>query len=528
LSGPLNRLNNSEEVVQRMSSVGIRGYAYTLNHTPELALYYGNTPHIERLTKGETDFLKKLPEHVQSYTEAKDYAPNQVYIGGLSLDKYEDQAQPWYENRIDGAERYGKYGEIMPEDEFLGFLDISDVFDIIWLEKAFASAVRVKLNDHPVIDENLLGRLEEGHEPGDIEKEIKEHKALPLYIGGKVVGCARSGHELDDCLFPYVLLENLASKAGAVLSVLHLLKNNSIDPSEIDFVIECSEEGAGDMNQRAGGNFAKAIAEIAGLVNASGCDVRGFCAGPVNAMIAAASQVAGGARKNCLVVAGGAIPKLYMNARDHVKKEMPALEDCLGSFAVLLQPDDGTCPVMRLDALGKHTVGTGSSPQAITSSLVWDPLEKRGLSFNDVDKYAAELHTPEITLPAGAGNVPLANAKMIAALAVMKKQLEKKEMMEFVKEKGLTGFAHTQGHIPSGVPFVGHACDAIKEDKMTRAMIIGKGSLFLARLTNLSDGASFLIEKSEGKGSQAALSKDDVKQLILEALGDIRDSLQKD
>jgi betaine reductase len=140
-----------------------------------------------------------------------------------------------------------------------------------------------------------------------------------------------------------------------------------------------------------------------------------------------------------------------MNARDHVKKEMPALEDCLGSFAVLLQPDDGTCPVMRLDALGKHTVGTGSSPQAITSSLVWDPLEKRGLSFNDVDKYAAELHTPEITLPAGAGNVPLANAKMIAALAVMKKQLEKKEMMNFVKEKGITGFAHTQGHIPSGV-----------------------------------------------------------------------------
>ena len=30
-------------------------------------------------------------------------------------------------------------------------------------------------------------------------------------------------------------------------------------------------------------------------------------------------------------------------------------------------------------------------------------------------------------------------------------------------------------------------------------MIIGKGSLFLARLTNLSDGASFIIEPSSGK-----------------------------
>jgi betaine reductase len=511
-----------------MSSVGIRGYAYSLNHTPELALHYGNTPYIERLTKGETDFLKKLPEHLQSFEEALGYAPNQVYIGGLSLDEYEDQPQPWYENRIEKAERFGKYGEIMPEDEFLGLMDISDVFDIIWLEKDFASSVRVKLSENPVIDEALLKRLEAGHELAEIEKEVKEHKALPLYYKGNVIGCARSGHEVDECLAPYVLLENIASKAGGVLSVLHLLKNNSIDPSEIDFVIECSEEGAGDMNQRAGGNFAKAIAEIAGLVNASGCDVRGFCAGPVNAMIAAASQVASGARKNCIVVAGGAIPKLYMNARDHVKKEMPALEDCLGNFAVLLQPDHGQYPVMRLDAIGKHTVGTGSSPQAVTSSLIWDPLEKRGLSFNDVDKYAAELHIPEITLPAGAGNVPLANAKMTAALAVMKKQLEKKDMMDFVKKKGLTGFAHTQGHIPSGVPFVGHACDAIKEDKMDRAMIIGKGSLFLARLTNLSDGASFFIEKSEGKGSQSAIGKEEVKQLILEALGDIRDSLQKD
>ena len=54
-------------------------------------------------------------------------------------------------------------------------------------------------------------------------------------------------------------------------------------------------EGAGDVGQRVGGNFAKAIAEVAGCVNASGCDVRGFCAGPVNAMINAAAQVASGA-----------------------------------------------------------------------------------------------------------------------------------------------------------------------------------------------------------------------------------------
>ncbi len=304
-----------------------------------------------------------------------------------------------------------------------------------------------------------------------------------------------------------------------------MLKNADVAPEEIDFVIECSEEAAGDMNQRGGGNFAKAVAEIAGCVNASGCDVRGFCAGPVNAMLAAASQVASGLRKNCVVLAGGAIPKLYMNSRDHVKKEMPALEDCLGNLAVMLVPDDGTLPVMRLDAVGKHSVGSGASPQAVTSALVYEPLQKVGLSFSDVDKYAAELHIPEITLPAGAGDVPLASTKMIAALGVMKKSVEKAKMMDFVKERGLIGYAHTQGHIPSGVPFVGPACEAIKAGTMKRAMIIGKGSLFLARLTNLSDGASFLIEPSSG-GPGAAVSKEDVKELILEVLSEITEKLQ--
>ncbi|WP_286952661.1 MULTISPECIES: glycine/sarcosine/betaine reductase complex component C subunit beta [Aminobacterium] len=509
-----------------MSSVGIKGYAYCLNHAPELGLHYGNTPYVERHHhKGESEFLKALPNHMQSFEDARDFAPNQAYIGGITLEEFEAKQQPWIENRLTGSSRYGKFGEIMPEDEFLGLIDICDVFDIIWLEKDFAASIKEKLGLDPVINEHVLARLEAGHDLSEIENEVEKHSALPLYFNNKVVGCARSGHEVDECLFPYVLLENIACKAGGVLSLLHLLKNTGVAPEDIDFVIECSEEAAGDMNQRGGGNFAKAIAEIAGCANASGCDVRGFCAGPVNAMLAAASQVASGLRKNCVVVAGGAIPKLYMNGRDHVKKGMPALEDCLGNFAVLLVPDDGTNPVMRLDAVGKHSVGSGASPQAVTSALVYEPLQQLGISFADVDKYAAELHIPEITLPAGAGDVPLASIKMIAALAVMKKAIEKADMMDFVNEKGLKGYAHTQGHIPSGVPFVGPACEAIKAGTMKRAMIIGKGSLFLARLTNLADGASFFIEPSSG-GAGAAVSKEDVKALILEVLSEITEKLQ--
>ncbi|MDR1049367.1 MAG: DUF5940 domain-containing protein [Synergistaceae bacterium] len=514
-----------------MSSVGIKGYSYCLNHTPDLGLRYGSTPFTEREARGESEFLKALPRFAQTYEKAMSYAPNQVYIGGISYEEFEAAKTPWIGNYLPNASRFGRYGEIMPEDEFLGLMAICDVFDLVWLEKDFAEGVKVKLLKNPVVTEAIAARLKGAHELGEIEAEIENKKARPLGFGGKVVGCVRSGHETDDCLFAYVLMENLACKAGGVLALLHLLKNSGAKPEEIDFVIECSEEGAGDMNQRAGGNFAKAVAEIAGCVNASGCDVRGFCAGPVNALIAGASQVAAGARKNCVVLAGGAVPKLYMNSRDHVKKELPALEDCLGNFAVLLVPDDGTNPVIRLDALGKHSVGAGAAPQAIMSALVHEPLTAQGLSFQDVDKYAAELQIPEITLPAGAGDVPNANIKMTAALAVMKKALEKSEMDAFIKKHGVIGFAHTQGHIPSGVPFIGIACDHIRAGTMERVMIIGKGSLFLARLTNLADGGSFMIEPPRGVFPSPSLSgavgKEDVKALILEALADIAAKLSQ-
>ena len=51
------------------------------------------------------------------------------------------------------------------------------------------------------------------------------------------------------------------------------------------------------MNQRGGGNFAKAVAEMAGLTNATGSDLRGFCAAPAHAIVSAASLVQAGTYK---------------------------------------------------------------------------------------------------------------------------------------------------------------------------------------------------------------------------------------
>ena len=88
--------------------------------------------------------------------------------------------------------------------------------------------------------------------------------------------------------------------------------------------------------------------------------------------------------------------------------------------------------------------------------------------------------------------MPQANYKMIGALAVKRGELDKAGLATFPQEHGLTGWAPTQGHIPSGVPYIGFARKEILEGKIEKAMIIGKGSLFLGRMTNLFDGVSFI------------------------------------
>lgn len=117
------------------------------------------------------------------------------------------------------------------------------------------------------------------------------------------------------------MLENIVAKAGSVLAMLHLLRVTGIAPDAVDYVIDCCEEACGDMNQRGGGNFAKAAAEVVGLINATGSDVRGFCAGPAqHALLNAASLVQAGTFKNVIVTAGGCTAKLGMNGKDHVKR----------------------------------------------------------------------------------------------------------------------------------------------------------------------------------------------------------------
>ena len=63
----------------------------------------------------------------------------------------------------------------------------------------------------------------------------------------------------------------------------------------------------------------------------------------------------------------------------------------------------------------------------------------------------------------------------------------------------MPGFSPTQGHVPAAVPFLGHALNDLKTGRMRNAMFVAKGSLFLGRMSQLSDGLSFLLEANRAK-----------------------------
>lgn len=503
----------------------VKKASYILVNTPDMVIHNGTTQTLERQTNPDSEYLQNLKNGLRPFNEVVAYPPNQAYVGNITPEQLSEIARPWLNNTIEGANRFGKFGEIMPQDEFYGLMKISDVFDLVVLEEGFANEIREKLSAHPLLKAKAEKVIGDSFEK--VEDLVSNVGAEGLYIDDKLVGCVRRAHEFDPNLSAHYMLENLVVKASAVIAGMHLVDGLDIDINEIEYVIECSEEAIGDMNQRGGGNVAKSIGEVIGLSGATGIDMRGFCAGPSHALINASALVQSGIYKNVLVIAGGATAKLGMNGKDHLKKGLPIMEDCLGGFAVLVSQNDGVSPVLRTDIIGRHTIGHGASPQAVLEALVLDPLTKAGLKITDVDKFAPEMQTPEITEPAGAGDVPTQNYKMIGALAVKKGQLDRKELPNFIKEHGYPGFAPTQGHIPSGVPIIGHGIEHIKSGVLNNFMVIGKGSLFLGRMTNLFDGVSILVEKNSGlqENAENTVSKEEVKMMVADAMKEFADYL---
>ena len=392
----------------------------------------------------------------------------------------------------------------MPEEEFYGVLKICDAFDLVHLEAGFVEEARAALSPHPLLTPVDLERLGIGFPEADIVTQCGGSlSALPLYLrNGRLIGCMQAAHEEDASLAADVLLENLTCKASAVMAMRTLLVQEQLDPLALPYVLNSGEEAVGDRYQRGGGNLAKAVAEMCGCQAATGVDIKGFCCGPVHALTVAGSLVSARVFSQVAVVGGCALAKLGMKYRGHLQSDQPILEDVLAAVAVVVSADDGVSPRLRLDALGRHTVAAGSSQKAIFEHLVSEPLERLGLRFTDVDKYATELHNPEVTEPAGSGNVPQLNYRVIAGLAAMRKEITPAQMPAFVTTHGMPGFSPTQGHIASAVPFLGHAVDSLRNGSLQRVMLLAKGSLFLGRMTQMADGMSLLLERNTAGSSE--------------------------
>jgi betaine reductase len=153
---------------------------------------------------------------------------------------------------------------------------------------------------------------------------------------------------------------------------------------------------------------------------------------------------------------------------------------------------------VRLDAVGRHRVAAGGAQPVIMEALAIEPVTRVGLKTTDVDDFATELHNPEITEPQGSGNVPERNYRTIAALAARRGDIARDAIADFVRQRGMPGFSPTQGHLASALCYLPHALERLTIGNAQRVMLMAKGSLFLGRMCELSDGMSVILERNPG------------------------------
>lgn len=477
----------------------VRSASLFLFHTPDL-VRYGSKP--RREMEKDPELLSRLTERLRTYEEAVAYAPNQVFVGGLAPEDLWDHPEPWFENPVASAPHSAPDGRIVPQSEFYLLLKASDDFGLVELDPRFiADAWETRAPEGPLVEEDRA-RIGGGTFSTGIEEAISDKGALPLYNGGDIVGCINHAHSEDPSLDAITILENLTAKATAAAALRHALSRLPEGTAEaVDYLMGCGEEAAGDRYQRGGGGLAKSVGQMAGCLNATGSDIKAFCCAPNHSIVLAAGMVASGLFDNVAIVGGGALSKLGMKHAGHLRNEMPILEDVLGAAAFVIAADDGAAPIIDLTCVGKHPISAGSSQKEILQAVVCDPLDRIGMKIVDVDRFATELHNPEITKPQGGGDVPQNNYRMLGGMAALRHEIDPRELGDFVRDHGLPGFSPTQGHIASAIPYLAHAVRGLSEGVMDTAFFYAKGSLFLGRLTNMSDGFSFLLRRNPARAA---------------------------
>ena len=463
----------------------VRAAQFVLAHVPGLVLS-GSKPRREIAREGP-GLRQKIRDHLRPFEAAVAYAPHQVMIGNLSPESLWDRPRPWHASPVADPSTDGPDGCLIDQSTFYAWLARADAARLVTFTESFAAALAPALSGfgvrsapRPALEATLIAGGE------------------PLHAADEgLVGVIAPGHEADESLTGAVLLENAAAKVTGALALRRLLGQGAGEP--VDFLLGCGEEAVGDRYQRGGGNLARAMGELAEVRGAGGADVKAFCAGPVHALIMAGALIQSGLYRRVIVAAGGSLAKIGMKVRGHLTAGYPVLEDVLVGVAIDVVVDDGVSPWLRLDTAATLRLGDGDAPHQVAAALTLAPLRRLGLRLSDVDRFAVELHNPDITEPAGAGDVPANNYRIIAALAAQAGEIGRDAMAGFARSRGLPGFSPTQGHIASAVPYLPHALRGLSSGGLRRVQFVAKGSLFLGRMTTMGDGASVVLERNGGE-----------------------------
>ena len=363
---------------------GVLGAALVLEHVPDL-VRYGSKPSRERERLPELD---RLAAHLRAGARLPT-APGLHRQSATRRSSGSGRARGG-EATVTAGARHGRFGELMPQGEYYELLAELDQFD---LDPARRASRRVG------------GRAS-------------------LYDGGRVVGSFAPAHAHDESLqAPFCSRTSAARRAVCTpFASCSTLRESSRSRSSTRSA--AARRPWGIATSAAAARSPRRSPRRRAHARRAGRDVKAFCAAPVHALIIAAALVESGAYERVVVVAGGSLAKLGMKFQGALDHGVPMLEDVLAGMAVLVGPAGDDAPVLRLDAVGRHRIGSGSSQQALLSDIVVRPLEKLGCRITDVARYSTELHDPEITEPAGGGDVPDRNYRMLAGLAVMRGELD--------------------------------------------------------------------------------------------------------
>ena len=174
---------------------------------------------IEKITNPDSEYLKKLSQSFRSYEEAVQYPPNQVYIGNMVPEDLRQYPMPWYEKKVKNAERFGKYGEIMPQDEFIALMKISDVFDSVVLDKKFTDMIKAKL--YTSIIERRCHQVGEGKIFWRFKQPYSSKMRSHCFTKEISLDNVKRADDLDENLASDIML-HFTVKASGILALKHL------------------------------------------------------------------------------------------------------------------------------------------------------------------------------------------------------------------------------------------------------------------------------------------------------------------